>query len=172
MPLPYIASTKYQPGEAGSDDFKTVLEIPADKPVDHLCVVYTGDDDGYWRLVEGNDATPAVFFPAGGGEPGQRKTAMTIPCPGGFSGKLQIKAAVIGGRVKGFHAWGMDANGNGLWVVENPNIAELDDDSDEPSYRIVSADTREQAMVAADFVGSKDVREIPRYHAGGTIFNI
>jgi hypothetical protein len=103
MALPYIATTK-GPQEAGADEWKTILDFGV---VNWLTVVNNGDLAGEWRLMDNSgEATDAAHLPVGAGEPGQRRAAFNIPCPG-FTGKLQVKASSIGERLTNLHAFGM-----------------------------------------------------------------
>lgn len=101
-----IYTSGEEPIEAG-DEWATLLEVPGHSLVNYISVVNEGDLPGFWRLVSTSGTeTPSVRLPCGGGDAGSRRAGFNIPCPG-WSGTLQVRVGVIGGRLTGLFAWGM-----------------------------------------------------------------
>jgi hypothetical protein len=88
-------------------DWTDVLVVPGTTVINFINLINEGDWPGFWRLTSGDEDTAAVRLPAGGGEPGERRAAITIPCPGFSGGKLQVRKGLLGGSVTGLWAYGM-----------------------------------------------------------------
>lgn len=105
MSVPYIASSGDEPKSAG-DEWVTVLDVEGTRLINWISLINEGDSPGFWRLVDvAGAATAECRLPVGGGDVGSRRMAMNITCPG-FSGQLQIRSGVLGGRVEGIYAFG------------------------------------------------------------------
>jgi hypothetical protein len=88
-----------------ADDWTDVLEIPGDSLYNNLHIINEGDNPGWWRLKGQNGVTTStVRLPAGGGDTGQRRAAMTLNIPGLAGHILQVKKELLGGRVTDIHA--------------------------------------------------------------------
>jgi len=82
-----------------------ILTIPGTVVVDYIILLNEGDFSGMFRLVEGDKESPAARLPSGAGEPGQRRSSVTIPCIGFSGGSLQVKKISGEGNVTGLWAW-------------------------------------------------------------------
>jgi hypothetical protein len=87
------------------EKWEDILIVPGTLVVDYIILINEGDFPGMFRLVEGDKESPAARLPAGPGEPGQRRSAINIPCVGFSGGSLQVKKIVGEGHVTGLWAW-------------------------------------------------------------------
>jgi hypothetical protein len=98
-------SSGESPIEETKGEWTDVLEIPGTSIVGWMTVINEGDWPGWFRLVDAQGEGAVCRLPCGGGESGERRASLAIPCPGFSGGRLQVRKGLLGGDLTGVYAF-------------------------------------------------------------------